>query len=126
MSLNRLFEVVEEARSAAQWQAAFGDPEVVGDRVVIPVAKVAYGFGLGFGQGAEVQEQEESPQAPSIGGGGGASSSAKPLGVIVVDEKGVQFEEAVDATKVALAGIGLAAVTVLQFSLTLRAFRRRS
>jgi len=31
--------------------AAFGDPQVVGDKTVIPVAKVGYGFGLGFGQG---------------------------------------------------------------------------
>jgi uncharacterized spore protein YtfJ len=126
MSLNRLFEVIEEARNTAQWEAAFGEPEVVDDRVVIPVAKVTYGFGLGFGQGAEAPEPEELPVASGVGGGGGGSSSAKPLGVIVVDDKGVQFEEVVDATKVALAGIGLAAVTVLQFAITLRALRRRS
>ena len=126
MSLNRLFEMVEEARETARWQAAFGEPEMVDDRVVIPVAKVGYGFGLGFGQGAEPPAQEEAASAANVGAGGGGSSSAKPLGVIVVDDKGVQFEEAVDATKVALAGIGLVTVAVLQFAITLRAFLRRS
>ena len=126
MSLNRLFEVIEEARETAHWQAAFGEPEIVDDRVVIPVAKVGYGFGLGFGEGVEPPAQEEARSATGAGGGGGGSSSAKPLGVIVVDDQGVQFEEAVDATRVALAGIGLAAVTVLQFAITLRAFLRRS
>jgi uncharacterized spore protein YtfJ len=126
MSLNRLFEVMEEARDTAQWQAAFGEPEVAGDRVVIPVARVGYAFGLGFGQGTEPLAQEEAASTPNVGGGGGGSSSAKPLGVIVVDDEGVQFEETVDATKVALAGIGLSALAVLQFAITLRAFLRRS
>jgi len=32
--------------------AVFGKPETVGDRVLIPVAEIAYGFGAGFGMAA--------------------------------------------------------------------------
>jgi uncharacterized spore protein YtfJ len=126
MSLNRLFEVIEEARETAQWRAAFGEPEVAEGRVVIPVAKVTYGFGLGFGQGPGESSAEEGHEPASVGGGGGGSGSAKPLGVIVVDDDGVYFEEALDTTKVSLAGIGLAALFVLQLAVTVRAFLRRS
>jgi uncharacterized spore protein YtfJ len=125
MSLNRLFEVVERARETAQWQAAFGEPEVADGRVVIPVAKVGYGFGLGFGEGIEPPSREEEPQAASAGGGAGGGSSAKPLGVVVVDDEGVYFEEVVDTTKVSLAGIGLVALAIVQVAITLRAFLRR-
>jgi uncharacterized spore protein YtfJ len=125
MSLNRLFEVVEEARETARWQAAFGEPQVADDRVVIPVAKVGYGFGLGFGQDVEPLSREEEQPSANVGGGGGGGGSAKPLGVIVVDDDGVYFEEVMDTTKVSLAGIGLVALTVLQFAITLRAFLRR-
>jgi len=126
MSLNRLFEVIEEARGTARWRAAFGEPEVAEGRVVIPVAKVTYGFGLGFGQAGGQPSAEEGQEAASVGGGGGGTGSAKPLGVIIVDDDGVDFEEALDVTKVSLAGIGLAALFVLQLAVTVRAFLRRS
>jgi uncharacterized spore protein YtfJ len=33
--------------------AVFGKPETVGDRVLIPVAEIAYGFGAGMGTGGQ-------------------------------------------------------------------------
>ncbi|MGC9332760.1 MAG: spore germination protein GerW family protein [Anaerolineae bacterium] len=125
MYLNRLFEVVEESRGAAQWQAAFGEPELAEGQVTIPVAKIRYGFGLGFGQSAEASSGDEGPEAADVGGGGGGSGSANPLGVIVVDADGVRFQEVLDTTKVVLAGVGLVALFILQFAVTLRAILRR-
>jgi uncharacterized spore protein YtfJ len=41
--------------------AVFGKPETVGDRVLIPVAEIAYGFGAGFGTAApECCSEEEA------------------------------------------------------------------
>jgi uncharacterized spore protein YtfJ len=126
MSLNRLFDAIEKTRDTADWRAAFGEPQVVEDKTVIPVAKVTYGFGLGFGHA--VTESEEEGESPSEGEGGGAGggASAKPVGALVVTEEGVYFEETMDAGKIAFAGILLTALSVYQLFKTLRViFGRR-
>jgi uncharacterized spore protein YtfJ len=61
MSLNRMFDSIEQAREAANWQSAFGEPQVIDDKTIIPVAQVGYGFGLGFGRGGQVSEEEGEP-----------------------------------------------------------------
>lgn len=119
MSLNRLFDAVERVREAAHWQAAFGQPQVVEGKTLIPVAQVGYGFGLGFGS-AGTRPEEEERSAP-VGGGGGGGAMARPLGVLVVTPERVAFEETIDAGRIALAGIGFAALLVLQLARTLRA-----
>lgn len=124
MPLNRLFDAVERVRDTAQWRAAFGEPQVFEDRTVIPVAQVGYGFGLGFGHPAEIPEDEAVLAAEGQGGVGGGAMS-RPLGAIVVSDDDVYFEEAVDANKIALAGILLAGVIVVQAAATLRALLSR-
>lgn len=120
MVLNRLFDQVEKARETAHWRAAFGEPQVAGDRTVIPVARVGYTFGLGFGQGTGPAD-EETPAPTGEGGGAGGGASARPLGTLVITPEEVYFEESVDATWVALAGISLAALMFIQLFKTLRA-----
>jgi uncharacterized spore protein YtfJ len=121
MSLDRLFVAVEGFKDAAHWRAAFGEPQVVGDKTLIPVAKVGYGYGLGFGQGTG-EPEEEGKQAPGgEGGGGGGTAAAKPLGVIVVTPEEVYFEETADESRIALAGILVGALLIWQFAKTLRA-----
>lgn len=122
MSLNRLFDLVDKARDNAQVQAAFGQPHVVGDKTLIPVAKVGYGFGLGFGSEAESPEEQGEP---AVGGGGGGGSSAKPLGVIVVTPEGVCFEETEDSSKIALSGMAMVAFIAFQVAKTVRVISRR-
>ena len=107
--------------NAAHWRAAFGEPHVVEGRTLIPVARVSYGFGLGFGSGTGPAEQEGEPAPGGEGGGGGVGASAQPLGVIVVTPEAVYFEETADESKIALAGIALAAMAIFQFFKTLRA-----
>ena len=121
MSLNKLFDTVEEARATANWRAAFGEPQVVEDKTIIPVARVSYGFGLGFGRGAAPSEEEEQPPSEGEGGGGGGGSSAKPLGAIVVTPERVYFKETVDAGKIAMAGVAVGGFFILQLAMTLRA-----
>jgi uncharacterized spore protein YtfJ len=121
MSLNRLFETIEKAGETARWQSAFGEPQTVGDRTIIPVARVGYGFGLGFGHGTGVPEGETEPVSEGEGGGGGGGASSKPLGVIVVTPEHVYFEETEDASKLGLVAIGVAGFSIVQFFRTLRA-----
>lgn len=120
MSLNRLFEVVEQARETANWRGAFGEPESVGDRTIMPVAQVGYGFGLGFGSAVAPTDEEEKSASTGEGGGSGGGALAKPLGVIVVTPENVYFEEVWDSTKIAILGIGMGALAVWQIAKTLR------
>lgn len=120
MVLNRLFDHVEKTRETANWSAAFGEPQVADDRTLIPVASVGYTFGLGFGQGTGPAD-EKVPAPTGEGGGAGGGASARPLGTVVITPEQVYFEETVDATRVALAGIALAALMAIQLFKTLRA-----
>jgi uncharacterized spore protein YtfJ len=121
MSLNKLFDSVEQARDAANWKSAFGEPQVVGDKTIIPVAQVGYGFGLGFGREGSSSDDEGEPESGGEGGGGGGGASAKPYGVIVVTPDDVYFEEVEDSSKIAILGIALSAFAVYQITKTLRA-----
>ena len=120
MSVNKLFESIEQARDAANWSSAFGEPQVVDDRTIIPVAQVGYGVGLGFGSGGPAPEDEEEAGAGGEGGGGGGGASAKPCGAIVVTPEKVYFEDARDDNTVAIAGILFSAFMVYQVAKTLR------
>jgi uncharacterized spore protein YtfJ len=120
MSVNQLFETIEKARETAHWRAAFGEPQVFEDKTVIPVAQVGYGFGFGFGSGSGPSAGEDEPLSTGEGGGGGGGAQAKPLGAIVVTPERVYFEETEDSSKIALAGIGVVALFILQLAKTLR------
>jgi uncharacterized spore protein YtfJ len=131
MALNELFDTVETARSTANWRAAFGEPQVVGDKTLIPVAKVGYGFGLGFGRGTgpvveadeERAQEADQPETRTEGEGGGTGgfASATPLGTIVVTPEEVYFERAIDVGKIGFVVFGVAAVFFIQLAATLRA-----
>jgi len=121
MSIDRLFAAVEGFRDTAHWRSAFSEPQVVGDKTLIQVAKVSYGYGLGFGQGTGEPEEEGKPAPGGEGGGGGGTARARPLGVIVVTPEEVYFEETTDEGRIALAGILVGALFIWQFSKTLRA-----
>jgi uncharacterized spore protein YtfJ len=124
VSLNRLFDTIERARDSANWRAAFGEPQEVEGKTLIPVAKITYGFGLGFGTtetlGEELGEEDEAVPGGEGGGAGGRATS-RPVGAIVVTPEEVYFEPALDQGKVTLVGLGVAALFVVQFANTLRA-----
>jgi uncharacterized spore protein YtfJ len=124
MSLNRLFAMFEQIRDTADWEAAFGEAQVVGDTTIIPVARVGYAFGMGYGESAEPPD-EESDSPVTDGGGGGGTASSKPMGAIVVTQDCVYFEPIRDEGKIALAGLAVGAWSVLQVAKTLRAIFTR-
>lgn len=127
MSINKLFDLIAEARESANWRAAFGEPQQVEGATLIPVAQVGYGFGLGFGQGTQSgrEQGEGEPPASGEGGGGGGGATTKPLGTLVVSEGQVSFEPTTDTSKVALAGLAVGALALWELSRTLRALLGR-
>jgi uncharacterized spore protein YtfJ len=127
MALDRLFDTVEAGRGMANWRAAFGEPQVVGDRTLIPVAKVGYGFGLGFGRGIspETDEDEAASPAEGEGGGTGGFASARPLGTLVVTPEEVYFEQTLDEGRINLLRFGVIALLIIQVAATLRAIFNR-
>ena len=125
MSLNRLFDTFERIRDTADWKTAFGEAQIVGDRMIIPVAQAGYAFGMGFGESAEPPAEGSDSPVTDGGGGGGGRASSKPLGAIVVMPDCVYFEPIRDEGKIALVGLGLGAWSVLQVAKTVRAFLSR-
>ncbi len=119
MILNQLFDKIDQVREKANWQAAFGPPQAVEGKTIIPVAQVGYLFGLGFGSVVGPEAESESPPG-SQGGGEGGGAWTKPLGAIVVTPERVYFEPVLDIGKIGLFGIGLAALLLFQLSRTIR------
>jgi uncharacterized spore protein YtfJ len=136
-----MFEVLEGLRRTATADAAFGQPQEVEGRVIIPVSAVGTGFGLGFGRGMPGAEgdgesevpwdmegaQEQGQQEAGEGGGGGGGAGSHPVAVIEVTPEGTVVRPIVDETRVAVAGILLAGWFVFWLFTTVRAvFTHRS
>jgi len=84
---------------------AYGRPVRVGDRAVIPVARVRLVGGFGFGT-------QEGPDGEEGGGGGGILLS-RPVGFIDAGPEGARFEPIDDRARRArllLAGAGAGAL----------------
>jgi uncharacterized spore protein YtfJ len=74
----------ERFQSSATVKNVYGDPITIGDRTVIPVARISYAFGGGGGT-------SEAEQIPGGGGGGGGRVSAVPAGYIEITSAGTRF-----------------------------------
>ncbi len=85
-SLTLLQSLHENLASRAQVKSVFGEPIVAGEKTIIPVAKIAYGFGGGTGSGGL-----EAKTARGEGGGGGGGVRAFPVGVFEVGPKETRF-----------------------------------
>lgn len=109
MNIVDLFSKASEGLTAGK---AFGPVIEQNGCTVIPVAWVAGGGGGGSGEGPS--------EAPSGSGtGGGFGGVMWPLGVYVVKDGNARFVPAVDATRIALAGIAIA-----KLAMKMRALRR--
>ncbi|WP_135825168.1 GerW family sporulation protein [Halorussus ruber] len=86
MSVNQIESIVERLQHSATVRSVFGDPIERGDRTVVPVARVAFGFGGGYGSGGE-EKSETSGQ----GGGGGGGASATPVGALEITDEDTRF-----------------------------------
>ncbi len=118
-----LLDSIAELQEKANVNAIFGDPVIFEERIVIPVAKVAYGFGMEVGSGPtdeaerDTEDWEESDERS--GGGGGGAVHARPFAVIEVTPERVRVEPIVDEQKLAMAGSLLAGWVILCLARTL-------
>jgi uncharacterized spore protein YtfJ len=95
MDIQQLLQTfAERVSSSASVRNVYGDPVVVGDRTVIPVAQIGYAFG--GGGGAKVE-------SPNAGGGGGGKVSARPCGALEVTPEGTRFIDFVDRPRMGAA-----------------------
>ena len=122
MSLEKMFDTLEGLRSSASVDAAFGQPQEIEGRTMIPVSAVRVGMGVGFGQGTadEPTEPQDAAEEPPGGGGAGGGAVARPVALIEVTSNETVIHPIIDETKVALAGIALGAWVVFVLLVTLR------
>lgn len=136
-AIQALFERLEKVPEEVDVNAVFGKPEIVGERTLIPVAELRYGFGVGAGtapaSGACCTEEDEEPLEPAededapMGAGGGAGARTRPIAYIEIGPEGTHVKPIIDEQKVALAGIGLSIWAVGWVGLVLKTlFSRRS
>lgn len=111
--LNRIGQVHERATV----RTVFGEPFQVNGRTIIPVARVQYGFGFGAGRTSEKEKEEEES---GEGGGGGAGVSIRPVAVLEITGQDTKVKPIIDVTRLALAGMVLAAWNVLWITYTIR------
>jgi uncharacterized spore protein YtfJ len=93
-SLALLQNLHENLAARAQVKSVFGDPVTAGDKTIIPVAKIAYGFGAGVGTGGLGDTKPKGE-----GGGGGGGVRAIPVGVFEVGPKETRFVAVHDRKK---------------------------
>ena len=125
--IKAVLEKIGSVSDEVNVDAVFGKPETFGDRVLIPVAEIAYGFGMGAGFGPSGGNEAEEAEATAEsgkdeaeaeddgmagGGGGGAGAKARPIAYIEVGPDGTKVEPIVDEQKIAFAGILLGAWAV--------------
>lgn len=113
MADNFMEKVASGLGQTASVKNVFGDPIEVGDKKIIPVARIAYGFGGGYGQGAknkipkqtnELSSETQLPAGEGAGGGGGMYARAK--GVFEISSEGTKFISA-DANTQLLMGVAI-------------------
>jgi uncharacterized spore protein YtfJ len=89
-------------------QSVFGEPITTGEKTIIPVARVAYGFGGGGGAGGAGENNKGE------GGGGGGAVRINPAGVFVISRQKNQFIAVHDRKRsVALLILGVGLGTLL-------------
>lgn len=121
-----MFGKVLTIRDSASVDKVFGKPEVIGEKTIVPIAQVAYGFGAGYGEGTEPGKEEESEarQRTGKGGGGGGGVSVTPKAVLEVTPTQTNLIPIVDTTRVVLAGILLAAWNVFWITNAVRNLKK--
>lgn len=109
MDVKEILQAISERlQTAATVKSVYGDPVVSGDRTVIPVARVSFGFGAG---GRSLADGEG-------GGGGGGGVRAEPAGMIEISPAGTTFISFPDYRRLAAAfAFGMAAGMLLSRAL---------
>lgn len=87
----------ERLQAGASVRNVYGDPVEFGGRMVIPMARLRYGFGAG----GSVRGNGKARSEP--GGGGGAELVVRPVGALEITEAGTRFVPFVDPVRIGMA-----------------------
>ncbi len=82
-----LQSIADRLQAGATARSVYGEPIQAGERTIIPVARVSFGFGGGSGRNSGGEEADK----PDAGGGGGGGMRAIPVGVLEVSPDGTSF-----------------------------------
>ena len=107
-------DILSRAREVVTVQQVFGEPIRENGVIVVPVAAVRGGGGGGGGP---------HPDGTGEGGAGGFGLTARPVGAYVIRGDQVEWQPAVDITRLASAGAAVAALAILTIRTAIK--RRR-
>jgi len=87
MSLQEFVQsIVDRLHATGNVKTVFGEPIDAKGRIIIPVAKVAYGFGGGAG-GNRKSDSEDGRSGQGVGGG----IAVRPAGVLEIRDDTTEF-----------------------------------
>ena len=108
-NINFLENIATRLGQSASVKNVYGEAIVAGDKTIIPVAQIAYGFGGGYGRSKKKlpksnnqTENKKRKHGEGLGSGGGIL--VKPKGVYEISKQGTKFIPA-NYTRVILTGI---------------------
>lgn len=79
----------DRLQGSASVKTVYGDPVVVAEKTIIPVARVAYGFGGGLRSRTKGEGGAQQKDGNEEGGGGGMA--ATPVGVVEITQADTRF-----------------------------------
>jgi uncharacterized spore protein YtfJ len=79
----KLQKIIDPITDHAHVETVFGQPQVLKNKIVVPVARVFLMIGGGMGSGVADNDENQ----PVEGGGGGFVLSAHPIGVLEITEE---------------------------------------
>jgi uncharacterized spore protein YtfJ len=121
MKLEDMFGAIDDMRDRASVSAVYGEPVTVGEKTIVPVADIKYGFGLGYGEGPAAEDEEEESATGGQGGGIGGGIAARPVAVLEITDEGVWVKPVMDEGRIALAGIFTGIWFIFWAAMTLKA-----
>ena len=105
---NFIEKLAAQLGQSASVKNVYGEPIQAGDKTIVPVAQIAYGFGGGYGHGKNKMKQQNEPaetnQEAGEGAGGGGGIVAKPKGVNEITARSTRFIPA-SGTKILITGL---------------------
>jgi uncharacterized spore protein YtfJ len=108
-------DILERARDVMTVQRVFGEPIQSNGLMLVPVAAVRGGGGGGGGPG---------PNGSGEGGGGGFGIMARPVGAYVIRGDQVEWQPALDTTRLITAGAAVAGLAILTVRTAIKKSRR--
>ena len=116
-----LSTILERVQARANAEVIYGESRTVGDKTIIPVGTVMYGFGAGGGAGTGPSASKSGATETSTGSGGGGGGGVRVHPVAILEVSGGQTKviPVLDWTRIITT-----LITVLAPMIIMRLFRK--